>query len=164
MEQREENKILDTSVTLNSGDIISLGFNRVAHETAATINDVTKKHFLELADMHTLSSEAPNPEVHKEEYVARSLQKLAFTMSDRASNEKLATKLLNDWRDETLQNFEGDVKTVHSFHCMARLTWFSQLSGARLEGEGRENSGDRWPFRPGQTPSFQDLEQKAVSC
>ena len=118
---RRKQKILDTSVTLNSGDIISLGFNRVAHETAATINDVTKKHLLELADMHTLSSEAPNPEVHKEEYVARSLQKLAFTMSDRASNEKLATKLLNDWRDETLQNFEGDVKTVHSFHCMAHV-------------------------------------------
>ena len=58
-------------MTLNSGDIISLGFNRVAHETAATINDVTKKHLLELADMHTLSSEAPNPEVHKEEYVGQ---------------------------------------------------------------------------------------------
>ena len=39
---RRKQKILDTSVALDSGDIISLGFDRVAHETAAVINSVTK--------------------------------------------------------------------------------------------------------------------------
>ena len=118
---RRKQKILDTSVTLDSGDIISLGFNRVAHETAATITDVTKNHLRELGDMHSTSSNVENFEQHKEEFVARSLQKLAFTMSDRASNEKLANKLLNDWREEVLQRFEGDIQTVHSFHCMAHV-------------------------------------------
>ncbi|CAC5358701.1 unnamed protein product [Mytilus coruscus] len=44
-------------------------------------------------------------------------------MSDRASNEKLANTLLNEWRDEMLLNFElnGDKQTVHSFHCMAHV-------------------------------------------
>ena len=118
---RRKQKILDTAVTLDSGDIISLGFNRVTHETATTINDVTKRHLHELADLHSVSASSDNVAQHKEEYVAMSLQKLAFTMSDRASNEKLANKLLNDWREETLQNFDGDIKSVHSFHCMAHV-------------------------------------------
>ena len=118
---RRKQKILDTSVTLDSGDIIILGFNRVANETAATITDVTKNHLRELGDMHSTSSNVENFEQHKEEFVARSLQKLAFTMSDRASNENLANKLLNDWREKILQSFEGDIQTVHSFHCMAHV-------------------------------------------
>ena len=79
-------KILDTSFTLDSGDIISLGFNRVAHEAAATITDVTKNHLRELGDMHSTSSYVEHLKQHKKEFVARFLQKLAFTMSDRASN------------------------------------------------------------------------------
>ena len=41
---RRKQKILDTSVTLDTGDVISLGFSRVAHETAVTINNITKQH------------------------------------------------------------------------------------------------------------------------
>ena len=84
---RRKQNILDTSVTLDSGDIISLGFNQVARETAITITNVTKNHLRELGDMHSASSNAEKFEQHKEEFVARSLQKLAFIMSDRASNE-----------------------------------------------------------------------------
>jgi len=40
---RRKQKILDTAIALDSGDIISLGFNRVAHETAAAITDVTAR-------------------------------------------------------------------------------------------------------------------------
>ena len=50
---------------------------------------------------------------------------LAFTISDRASNEKLANKLLNDWHDQMLVEFEGDKKVVYNFHCMACTAWFS---------------------------------------
>ncbi|KAL3871322.1 hypothetical protein ACJMK2_039329 [Sinanodonta woodiana] len=42
-------------------------------------------------------------------------------MSDRASNEKLADKLLNKWRDEMLKSCENDIdkQSVKNFHCMA---------------------------------------------
>ena len=84
---RRKQNILDTSVTLDNGDIISLGFNQVARETGITITNVTKNHLRKLGDMHSASSNAEKFEQHKEEFVARSLQKLAFIMSDRASNE-----------------------------------------------------------------------------
>ena len=70
-------------MTLDSGETISLGFNRVARETAITITDVTMNHLRELGDMHSTSSNAENFEQHKEEFVARSLQKLAFTVSTK---------------------------------------------------------------------------------
>jgi hypothetical protein len=37
-------------------------------------------------------------------------------MSDRASNEKLANTLLNEWRDDVLKNSENDAakQAVHS--------------------------------------------------
>jgi len=45
---RRKEKILDTSVSIDSGDNISLGFTRVAHETAQTIQYVTENHLSEL--------------------------------------------------------------------------------------------------------------------
>ena len=71
--------------------------------------------------MHSSLSNDEDTQSHKEEFLAMSLQKLSFTMSDRASNEKLANKILNDWREEILQNFDGDVETVHTFYCMAHV-------------------------------------------
>lgn len=35
-------KNLDTSVTLDTGEVFGLGFTRVAHETSVVINNVTK--------------------------------------------------------------------------------------------------------------------------
>lgn len=137
---RKKQKLLDTSVTLDSGEIISLGFTRVAKETAKSIDTTTKHHITELAALHENyvangNKETPvkNLPVDKEEprtprtnisdnFIAESLQKLAFSMSDRASNEKLADKLLDEWRNEVLEHCDNDqILPVHHFHCMAHV-------------------------------------------
>ncbi|XP_063408128.1 uncharacterized protein LOC134691510 [Mytilus trossulus] len=104
---------------------MSFGFNRIAHETAATITKVTQGHLSELSGLNVAKKSIPPQHVRENaaDYVARSLEKLAYTMSDRASNENLANTLLNAWRDEVLLNFElnDDKQTVHSFHCMAHV-------------------------------------------
>lgn len=41
--------------------------------------------------------------MNQQKTVRNSLQKLSFTMSDRASNEKLADKLLTEWGNEVLE-------------------------------------------------------------
>ncbi|XP_045198613.2 uncharacterized protein LOC123552927 [Mercenaria mercenaria] len=115
---RRKQKILDTSVTLSSGGIMSLGFNRVAHETAVAINEVTKSHLHELADLH---SSVDHDGTSAESYIVNSLEKLAFTMSDRASNEKKADRLLDEWRDQVLQQNIENPSKVHHFHCMAHV-------------------------------------------
>ncbi|XP_045190091.2 uncharacterized protein LOC123547228 [Mercenaria mercenaria] len=115
---RRKQKILDTSVTLASGDILSLGFTRVAHETAETINNMTKDHVTELATLNQCLS----TDESVEHFVKESLGKLAFTMSDRASNEKKADRLLDEWRDEVLSNCgETQQDKVLHFHCMAHV-------------------------------------------
>ena len=96
---------------------MSLGFNRVAHETAAAINDVTKSHIHELTDLHSIVDREETPE----HYITTSLEKLAFTMSDRASNEKKADKLLDEWRDQVLEQNTEIPNKVHHFHCMAHV-------------------------------------------
>ncbi|KAG1653601.1 hypothetical protein GQR58_025470 [Nymphon striatum] len=45
---RKKQKIVDTSVTLDLGDVMSLGFTRVASETAETIQSVTQNQMIEL--------------------------------------------------------------------------------------------------------------------
>ena len=89
---RRKIKIVDTSITLNSGDVMSLGFNTVAHETARSITQVIKSHLSELADLNiSLKDNSENMKEEKtQEYIIESLEKLAYTVSDRASNEKLA--------------------------------------------------------------------------
>ena len=116
---RKKQKIVDTSITLDSGDVISLGFNRVYKENAISINNVTKSHLKELGKLHAnMVKEETEDEAT---FVARSLEKLSYTMSDRASNEKLANKLLEEWRDDVLKDFKGDKGIVHHFYCMAHV-------------------------------------------
>lgn len=115
---RKKQKLLDTSVTLSSGEVYSLGFSRVAHETAETIQSVTENHLVELGTMNS----ATNKNSCTETFITESLKKLAFTMSDRASNEKKATRLLDEWRDEILSQCPDQEKTsLHHFHCMAHV-------------------------------------------
>lgn len=53
---------------------MSLGFNCVAHETAETINCVTRNHVNELASLNaTVSDSKIQP---KEQYVKNSLEKI----------------------------------------------------------------------------------------
>ena len=70
---------------------MSLGFNRVSRETAHEINNTTKQHLYELADL--------NDHDNRESHIQHSMVKLNFTMSDRASNEKKANEPLDEWRD-----------------------------------------------------------------
>ncbi|XP_045173195.2 uncharacterized protein LOC123534827 [Mercenaria mercenaria] len=107
---RRKEKIVDTAITLASGDNISLGFTRVARETADTIQKVTEQHLNELC------ATKQNPD-----YLVETIQKLAFTMSDRASNEKRADQLLDEWRDTMLRDYGGNENDVHHFHCMAHV-------------------------------------------
>ena len=83
---RRKQKILDTSVTLESGDVMSLGFTRVSKETAVEIHNVTTEHLKELATLYEDSNS------DQKDYVKETLKKLAFTMSDRAANENITTQ------------------------------------------------------------------------
>jgi hypothetical protein len=47
-----------------------------------------------------------------QEYIIESLEKLAYTRSDRASNEKLANTLLNEWPYDVLKNSENDAAII----------------------------------------------------
>ncbi|KAH3693142.1 hypothetical protein DPMN_192543 [Dreissena polymorpha] len=96
--------------------LTSLGFDRIFKENAVTIQAVTENHLSELGELHqTLIGN------EQTEFVARYLEKLAFTMSDWASNEKLANKLLEEWLDEILNSFEGYKRIIHNFYCMAHV-------------------------------------------
>ena len=91
---------------------MSLSVNRVAHETAAAINEVTKSHIHELTDLHSIVDREETPE----NCITTSLEKLAFTMSDRASNEKKADNFLT-----SLEKNTENPNKVHHFHCMAHV-------------------------------------------
>ena len=74
----------------------------MSRETAKVNTDVTKDHITEMASIS--SEQNCNQDPGKtEDFIINSLSKLAFTMSDRASNEKLANKLLSEWRDNMLE-------------------------------------------------------------
>ena len=51
------------------------------------------------------------------------MEKLAYTMSDRAANEKTANRLLDRWKDELLNTASGRTnKTlVPNFYCIAHV-------------------------------------------
>ncbi|XP_064653012.1 uncharacterized protein LOC135503383 [Lineus longissimus] len=114
---RKKRKILDTSITLSSGDIISLGFTRVAHETGEAIAGTSKDALTEIAEMQAHDDTGLTSESFIEEH---GLKKLSYFMSDRAANEKKSNRLLNEWKQETLQTDE-DQQTVHSFHCSVHV-------------------------------------------
>jgi hypothetical protein len=107
---RRKQKIVDTAITLDSGENISLGFTRVAKENSDTIQKVTEEQLNELSTIN-----------NDPEYLTETLSKLAFTMSDRAANEKKADQLLDEWREQMLKDYGGSIDDVHHFHCMAHV-------------------------------------------
>ena len=113
---RKKKKLIDTSVTLSSGDIMSVGFRRVARETGVTICKMTQDSVRELAAIHT----ERDSDRTEEDFIRESLMKLSFVMSDRAANEKTADELLENWRNEVLEGSE-EVGQLHRFHCMAHV-------------------------------------------
>lgn len=92
--QRKKVKIMDTAVTLHSGEVVPLGFRKVAHETSAEISTHTQKELEELGAIH-LQSETPDAEEDgRHSFLCSVLNKLSFMMSDRAANEKAANRML----------------------------------------------------------------------
>lgn len=122
---RKKQKIVDTSVTLDNGEVTSLGFTNICRETAQTIHEVTKTHLTELAQMHrdTTCGENSMEQNSDSDFLQDALAKLSYTMSDRASNEKLADRLLSDWRTEVLNDCseQANIHAVENFHCMAHV-------------------------------------------
>jgi hypothetical protein len=146
---RQKKKLLDTSVTLET-EVVSLGFTRVARETGKAINETTKQHIVELSELNELKHKVTN-EAQEEvpRFIPSTLQKLAFTMCDRASNEKLADRFLNQWRDEVLSRCQGeeDVKSVHSFHCMAHvLLGFHRYACKDIKNYGKDLAEKHGPL------------------
>ena len=109
---RKRKKILDTTVTTDTGETMSLGFREVASETGNTIAEVAQDHLHELTFVS--GGDAT--------FLQRILAKLAVYMSDRASNEKKSNRVLDQWREEVLKETqEADIPEVHKFYCMAHV-------------------------------------------
>jgi hypothetical protein len=131
---RKKRKIVNAAITVDTGEIFPLGFTRVAHETGETIANVAKDSFQELAMSFTAGTdESPD------DFLQTQLAKLSFLMSDRAANEKLSNKLIDEWRTQTLENAglpKEDIGIVHQFHCMAHvLLGFHSYIKSKLEVE-----------------------------
>ena len=116
---RKKHKLLDTSITLSSGEAMSLGFTRVSRETAVEINNTTKEHLNELANIQVNLHEEGNAQ----DYIRESFEKMAFTMSDWAATEKKANEDLSNWRDDLLHQCDrdNDRNEVLHFYCMAHV-------------------------------------------
>ena len=163
---RQKKKLFDTSVTLSNGEVVSLGFTRVAHETTKAINQVTKQHLEELSNLNEMKYKANNvPQEDIPQFIPATLAKLAFTMSDRASNEKLADRYLNEWREEELDMWrdevlgrcqgEQEVQVVHSFHCMAHvLLGFHRYVIKDLRGYEKDLAENHGPLGRDSLPQF----------
>lgn len=138
---------------------MSLGFNRVDRETAVNINDVTISHIQELADLHSNI----DPNEPPESYIASSLEKLAFTMSDRASNEKKAVQLLDEWRDEILKHYTETPSKVHHFYCMAHvLLGFHNYICADLKALEKSLVQEHGPIGRDNLPAFKFWSTKGT--
>jgi hypothetical protein len=119
---RQKKKLLDTSVTLSNGEIISLGFTLVCHEDAKIINKVTKEHLEELAKLNSSKNNTSSVPDEQQDYVVRVVERLAFTMSYRAANKKLTIKLLAERRDELIEEFRGnDASIVHTWYIVSTV-------------------------------------------
>ena len=114
---RQKKKILTSTMTLNTGQQLPLGFCHVARETSDTISSTFRKDLEEIEQVRNMD------ENHKRDkgFLQEALEKLTYFMSDRAANEQKANELLNSWRQQMLQDSDNEVdtNTVHSFYCMA---------------------------------------------
>ena len=115
---RRKEKLLDTTVTLSSGKVYSLGFSKVAHETGEKIAEVTRDAISEVSDIYCEGNDA-----HIKSYTVDLLLKLRYFMSDRAANEKKSNQVLAEWRDDMLKTVKSseEIEKVHSFYCSAHV-------------------------------------------
>lgn len=112
---RDKKKIVTSSVTLDDGTELPLGYHFVAKETGETVAEVIKDNLQDI-------NEATAAESNTDSFFSSMIEKLSYFMSDRAANEKKADVLLREWRKEMLTKAGlKNVTYVHSFHCMAHV-------------------------------------------
>ena len=147
---RKRKKILDTTVTIGTGETMSLGFREVASETGNTIAEVAQDHLKELAFVSGEGSD----------FLEKVVTTLSVYMSDRASNEKKSNRVLDEWRQEVLQDTPKDkVPEVHKFYCMAHV-----LLGFHknvVDGIGAIQS-ETGPLGRDKLPQFQHFRRDSV--
>ena len=104
-------KKLETSLTLDSDEILPLGFRRLAKEDGQSVADNTK---LELSEVCTTTQDY-------DLFKVEALSKLSFLMSDRAATETKANKMLNTWVQEEFKKTNAPATVVHTLYCMAHV-------------------------------------------
>jgi hypothetical protein len=91
---------------------------QVASETGNAISDTLQHSVEQLAELHAHSGNGS-----AEDYISRAVEKLTFSMSDRAANEKKASRIISDWRRDKMGDAptEAAKKQIEEFHCMAHV-------------------------------------------
>ena len=144
---RKRKKVLDTTVTTDTGETMSLGFREVASETGNTIAEVAQDHLHELTFVS--GGDAT--------FLQRILAKLAVYMSDRASNEKKSNRVLGQWREEVLKETqEADIREVHKFYCMAHVLLGFHKNVVEKLGEEQLKAGQMGRDKLPQFPTFRN--------
>ena len=164
---RNKRKLLDTSITLSSGENFSLGFSCVAIETGDAISNTTKSKLTELSHANLATTERLNLATPSEgeAYMYDILEKLSYYMSDRAANEK-SNKILNEWRDEVLASntSENVHSAVESFHCTDHvLLGFHSSTEKELKKQQVELSPDH-PLGRDSLPQFNFWRKDLAAC
>ena len=111
---RQKIKILDTSLTLDSGDVLPLGYKRTARETAQAITDNTTAELLELEEIH-------NHAYDGDIFMPVLLEKISYIMTDRAANEKKSNEQITQWVQEELEARGLPLTVIHSMNCMVHV-------------------------------------------
>lgn len=110
---RQKVKILDTSITLPCGEVLPQGFKMVARETAEAITETTKKQISEICEAAA--------EEDENTMQTRLLSKLSYLMTDRAANEKLSNRQLQEWVRSELTAAGVEPRPVHPMYCMVHV-------------------------------------------
>jgi len=142
---RKKNKMVNVSLTLGEGETLSLGFKRVARETAQAIADNLKEELSELASVHQWGKDTSDSDAS----LVTFLRTLTFMMSDRAANEKLSNQIILEWVDECLDKTSNDRNklVIHLFYCSAHvLLGFSTDTAKQLQHLQSELEKGSTPF------------------
>ncbi|KAK2168873.1 hypothetical protein LSH36_13g00014 [Paralvinella palmiformis] len=83
------------------GDVLPLGFRRVAKEDATSITNNTKLELQEICDIHK-EVQVEGQTVVDKDFMLVLVDKLSFVMSDRAANEKKSFHQINKWVQQEL--------------------------------------------------------------
>ena len=150
---RQKVKILDTTIRLSDGEVLPLGFTAVSTETSKKIQETSVSALQDLASYS-----------NDEHFLEELCSKLTYFMSDRAANEKLANKMIEEWRDSILdaQQPQNKVK-VHHFFCMAHiLLGFHTYGVKEVTKTQREIEADGILFGRDVNPAFTRFGREAV--